>query len=524
MSNILEWFTFKQKDDKNKVEKTTQMSDNKKIKDPKDQDSLVVRDVTDEFSWRELNYDIENRKQDDAKLLWLQYADNGIIDFCLDEILNEVIPMDEAKFNFILNKSLLEKNHKEIIPEIERSITKIVSYLGFEDNYILEDNFRAFMTIGQLFFENIYDKKDLKKGIISMKPLSPFGMLKIKDEKTGKYYYKYKNSDITSEEPRKRIQSMNSILIKKHKSFDANIFKEKKDVYLTEQISTCNTGKYSETLGTYKSYIHGAIADVNKLNLIEDSVVIYRLNKSGDKTIFNVYTGHLKPADQEKYVEKLKLKYNQRLYYDANKGELQNQKDTRILNENYWFPVDAQGNQTTMDTQQGNQFSVGELTDLMYFKDKIAEHFRVPHNRLRHNEEGGSEFSIFSANNIQMDKNDIRFRKASLRKFLMFQDLIIDAVKSDLVIQEIISPGDFDLLRPLIKFQHPTEDNFANSAEQTRMENNNNIAESFESAIEKGYISKQWVKDNVYKQSKEVQAQIKKEIEQEKKENPDEDY
>ena len=91
--------------------------------------------------------------------------------------------------------------------------------------------------------------------------------------------------------------------------------------------------------GTVLSYLHKAIKSINQLRMIEDSLVIYRLSRAPERRIFYIDVGNLPKVKAEQYLRDVMMRYRNKLVYDANTGEIRDDKKYMAMLEDFWiFP------------------------------------------------------------------------------------------------------------------------------------------------------------------------------------------
>ena len=118
--------------------------------------------------------------------------------------------------------------------------------------------------------------------------------------------------------------------------------------------------------------------------LLEDSVLIYRVSRAPERRIFKIDVGNMPSHMAMAFVERVKNEMHQRRIPTVNGGGA-NLMDASYnplsINEDYFFPVTADGRGSSVDTLQGGQ-NLGEIDDLKYFNNKMARGLRVPSSYL----------------------------------------------------------------------------------------------------------------------------------------------
>ncbi len=118
--------------------------------------------------------------------------------------------------------------------------------------------------------------------------------------------------------------------------------------------------------------------------LLEDAVLIYRVQRAPERRIFKIDVGNMPSHLAMAFVERIKNEMHQRRIPTVGGGG-QNMMDASYnplsINEDYFFPVTAEGRGSSVDTLQGGQ-NLGEIDDLKYFNNKMARGLRVPSSYL----------------------------------------------------------------------------------------------------------------------------------------------
>ena len=128
-------------------------------------------------------------------------------------------------------------------------------------------------------------------------------------------------------------------------------------------------------------HLHKAIKPLNQLRMLEDATVIYRLARAPERRIFYIDVGNLPKQKAEQYLRDMMVKHKNKLVYDANTGEVRDDRKFLTMLEDYWLPRREGGRGTEITTLPGGQ-NLGELDDVNYFRRKLYEALNVPISRL----------------------------------------------------------------------------------------------------------------------------------------------
>jgi len=118
--------------------------------------------------------------------------------------------------------------------------------------------------------------------------------------------------------------------------------------------------------------------------LLEDSVLIYRVQRAPERRIFKIDVGNMPSHMAMQFVERVKNEMHQRRI-PTNTGGGANMMDASYnplsINEDYFFPVTSDGRGSEVTTLPGGS-NLGEIDDLKYFNNKMARGLRVPSSYL----------------------------------------------------------------------------------------------------------------------------------------------
>tara|TARA_B100000287_G_scaffold40718_1_gene36996 strand:+ start:1418 stop:2116 length:699 start_codon:yes stop_codon:yes gene_type:complete len=163
--------------------------------------------------------------------------------------------------------------------------------------------------------------------------------------------------------------------------------------------------------------------------------------------------------------------------------------------EDFWLPRREGGRGTEISTLPGGQ-NLGEITDIQYFQKKLYRALNVPETRVQG--EGG--FSLGRSSEILRD--EIKFSKFVGRMRKRFSHLFSDILKTQLILKNIITPEDWDIMEDHIQYDFLYDNHFAELKEAELLQERLNLAASAEPYIGK-YYSQDYVRRHVLRQTDE---------------------
>ena len=279
--------------------------------------------------------------------------------------------------------------------------------------------------------------------------------------------------------------------------------------FAKDSITYCTSGLVDRNKNLTLSYLHKAIKGLNQLRMIEDSLVIYRLSRAPERRIFYIDVGNLPKMKAEQYLRDVMMRYRNKLVYDANTGEIRDDKKYMSMLEDFWLPRREGGRGTEISTLPGGQ-NLGELSDIKYFQEKLYRSLNVPTSRI-----GGQEgFNLGRSSEILRD--ELKFTKFVGRLRKRFSAMFNDLLKTQLILKNIVSPEDWHTMSEHIQYDFLYDNHFSELKDAELMTERLNIAATAEPYIGK-YYSQDYVRRKILRQSDEEIIEqdklIKREIE-----------
>ena len=117
--------------------------------------------------------------------------------------------------------------------------------------------------------------------------------------------------------------------------------------------------------------------------LLEDAVLIYRVQRAPERRIFKIDVGNMPSHMAMAFVERVKNEIHQRRIPSVHGGQsiMDATYNPMSMNEDYFFPTTADGRGSSVETLPGGQ-NLGEIDDLRYFNNRLARGLRIPSSYL----------------------------------------------------------------------------------------------------------------------------------------------
>jgi hypothetical protein len=250
--------------------------------------------------------------------------------------------------------------------------------------------------------------------------------------------------------------------------------------------------------------------------MIEDSLVIYRLSRAPERRIFYIDVGNLPKQKAEQYLREVMSRYRNKLVYNADTGEIRDDRKFMSMLEDFWLPRREGGRGTEITTLPGGQ-NLGELEDVKYFQKKLYRALNVPESRL----ESESTFNLGRAAEITRD--EIKFQKFVTRLRKKFSELLHDLLKTQLILKGVISIEEWDDMAEHIQYDYVADNYFSELKEKEILTERLNLVQTMDPFVGR-YFSAEYIRRQILKHTdaeiNEIDDQIEKEIEEGKIPDP----
>lgn len=445
--------------------------------------------------------DIEGRAKDEADLV-TKYRNMALqpeCDFAIEDIINDAIIMDDNVYpvELVLDEVDLPNRVKKLIRE---EFSRILYTLDFGNKGY--EIFRRWYVDGRLYYQIVIDEKDIRGGIKELRYIDPRKIKKIrkqnkkKDPKSGATLYT-STDEFYFYNPKGMATQDKGIKIAK------------------DSICHVTSGLIDPMNKLTLGHLHKAIKPMNQLRMLEDATVIYRLSRAPERRIFYIDVGNLPKAKAEQYLRDMMVKHKNKLVYDANTGEVRDDRRHMTMLEDFWLPRREGGRGTEITTLPGGQ-NLGELDDVLYFQKKLYKSLNVPVSRLE------AEVNFNIGRSTEISRDELKFQKFINRIRNKFAVLFDNLLEVQLVLRGIMTKKEWEEVRNNLTYNFVNDNHFEELKEGEIMAERLRILGEVDPLVGK-YFSLSWVRKNVLRMTEEDIDQMQKEIEIESEENPEED-
>jgi len=445
--------------------------------------------------------DLEGAVRNELELItrYREMANHPELEQAIDDIVNESITHDESGEVVSINMDKL-KQPQTIKKKIEEEFENILSLLNF--NNLADDLFKRWYIDGRIYYHVLVDDSNPKEGIQELRYIDPRKIRKVreiqkeKDLKTGAMviksiaeYYVYNDRGTSTQTYTAQVNAGVRIA--------------------PDSIINVNSGLMDAKNTFVISYLHKAIKPLNQLRMIEDAVVIYRLSRAPERRVFYIDVGNLPKGKAEQYLRDIMIKYRNKMVYDANTGELRDDRKHMSMLEDFWLPRREGGKGTEITTLPAGQ-NLGQIEDVDYFRKKLLQSLNVPYSRMDQTQGGG--FASLGRS-TEITRDELKFSKFIIRLRNKFSQIFDGALKTQLVLKGICTKEEWESFREDIYYDFKKDNNFTELREAELIRERMQTLMSVDPFVGK-YFSQTWVKKNILRLTDEDIEKMDQEMEQ----------
>jgi len=232
------------------------------------------------------------------------------------------------------------------------------------------------------------------------------------------------------------------------------------------------------------SILENVFKTFKQKELIEDAVIIYRVQRAPERRVFKIDTGNLPSHLAMQFLERVKNEIYQRRIPSQTGGGT-NITDATYnpisMNEDFFFAQNAEGKGSSVDVLPAGQ-NLGEINDLLFFTNKLFRALRIPSSYLP----TGPDDSTATYNDGRVGTSliqELRFNKYCQR----LQNLISPTMDLDFKIYLKQRGINIDTSMFELKFTEPQ-----NFSQFKTVDVDGSRLNNYSTAIQNPHISKRW--------------------------------
>ena len=454
--------------------------------------------------------DIEGVYKNEHDLIrrYREMANHPECDSAIEDVVNEAIVSDlyDSPVEIELSNLNASEKLKTIVRQEFKNIKEILDF-----DRKAHEIFRNWYIDGKLAYLKVIDQKKPEEGLQDIRYIDSLKIRYIRKEKKdkGDPYVKINNRQNESNVVTPELEEY--YIYTPAPNYPTTIMSSaggNKGIKIAkDSVTYCTSGLIDRNRGNVLSYMHKAIKALNQLRMIEDSLVIYRLSRAPERRIFYIDVGNLPKIKAEQYLKEVMNRYRNKLVYNAQTGEVRDDRKFMSMMEDFWLPRREGGRGTEITTLPGGQ-NLGELSDIEYFQKKLYRALNVPESRIA--SDGG--FNLGRSSEILRD--ELKFTKFVGRLRKRFAQFFNDLLKTQLILKNVITPEDWDKMREHIQYDFLYDNQFSELKESELMNERLATLATIEPYIGK-YYSNDFVRRKILRQTDSEIIEIDDQIEQE---------
>ena len=162
------------------------------------------------------------------------------------------------------------------------------------------------------------------------------------------------------------------------------------------------------------SILHKARRSWRMWSMMEDAMLMWRLDKAIERRVFKIYVGNIDESDVQAYVQDIANEFKRTQIIDPETGQIDLRKNFLDIGSDYFIPVRSENAPNPIETLQGANSQV-QMDDIEYMQNKMFAALRVPKSFLNFQEAQGK------AQNLSL--MDIRFARMinRIQQFLLME-------------------------------------------------------------------------------------------------------
>jgi hypothetical protein len=219
--------------------------------------------------------------------------------------------------------------------------------------------------------------------------------------------------------------------------------------------------------------------------------------------------GNLPKGKAEQYLRDVMVKYKNKVVYDANTGELRDDRKHMSMLEDFWLPRREGGKGTEITTLPAGQ-NLGQMEDVQYFQKKLLQSLNVPYSRLE--PQGGGMVGL--GRTTEVTRDELKFNKFVVKLRNKFSQIFDHALKIQLSLKGICSQEEWETFREDVFYDYRKDNNFTELRDAELLSQRLQTLGQIDPYVGR-YYSQEWVKKNVLHLTDDQVEEMQKQIDSE---------
>tara|TARA_R110000765_G_scaffold220717_1_gene324660 strand:+ start:921 stop:2498 length:1578 start_codon:yes stop_codon:yes gene_type:complete len=319
------------------------------------------------------------------------------------EMMDDYPEIGAAMDIYADDSTLKNEDNTPFVVDTEDKIVK-EALVKFIDKVDLEthiwDIVRNVVKYGDCFIENIVDLNNSSAGIQRLKILNPNFIYRVEDTYgyLKKFYQEIPKPGDTAGAPMDSVGFGGSGKNGRVITLDKNQI-----VHFRRHSSDANYYPYG------KPILAPAVQAWNSLKMMEDAMLIYRLQRAPERRAFYIETGSIPQSKVENFMERIKQKFKKEKFWNPDTGSIDERYNPLSADEDFFIPT-RNGQGTKVETLPGAQ-NLGDVDDVKYFRDKLLAALKVPKDFIVEKEQAGERKANLSQLDVKFSKTVMRIQR-----------------------------------------------------------------------------------------------------------------
>ena len=376
-----------------------------------------------------------------------KFRDMSLNSYC-DRVINEIVNTcisfeDETGCDIEIDLDGTEFSD-EVKNIIIQEWNKILNLLDFKNNG--QSIFRDWYIDGRIYYQKIVDKTDLKKGLIEVRRIDSTEIKKIKQierkidndtgaliiEKEDEYYLyspKFNGAYTAGQE----------VLL----NLDA-VAMSTSGLYIYKEEPTNSFNMKGNTIKSrfVVSYLYPMIKPLNQLNIVEEAGLINLVARAPERRVHYVDVAGLPKAKADEALNS---------YAKAIKNNLQYNSQTGTFNSDVNVLTMQDGTNAAEITSLPGVQTNNNVDIIDYFKKKFYMASHVALSRMT------DDNASFLGRSSEINRDELNMSKFCNNLRMKFVELPLDLLRTQLILKNIVTPGDWKANKNLIVTRFSTD-------------------------------------------------------------------
>ena len=154
-----------------------------------------------------------------------------------------------------------------------------------------------------------------------------------------------------------------------------------------------------------KAVINPARRVFKQLEMLEDSMLVYRVTRAAERRVYYIEVGNLNPNEVESYVNRIRDQFKRIPVVNRTNGTYDLRYNPASADEDFFIPVRS-GEGSKIESLPGAQ-NLGDIEDIEYIQKKLFAALKIPKSFLTYEEEIAAKATL--------SQEDIRFARTIQR-------------------------------------------------------------------------------------------------------------